>query len=209
MHCAIVVKWSPQNHRVGSEVARAMGRQKTDLRDAHMHKYEQFAWQDALSLAAWLKKSFDLEAVRESYESNSIQGNNDFEKYHADVIQELIATSESRRPAYLRRACKNVSALTQGVMIVLAIIAQVRVKEVIELRDRFRHSLYPGGGNRDTCAGIYAFNNAMRDVTFMTWPTAVFEALSERESKREAEWARIKPVVDEWVSVIDSFDDDD
>lgn len=186
-----------------------MGRQKTDLRDAHMHKYEQFAWQDALSLAAWLKKSFDLEAVRESYESNSIQGNNDFEKYHADVIQELIATSESRRPAYLRRACKNVSALTQGVMIVLAIIAQVRVKEVIELRDRFRRSLYPRGGNRDTCAGIYAFNNAMRDVTFMTWPTAVFEALSERESKREAEWARIKPVVDEWVSVIDSFDDDD
>ena len=179
-----------------------MGRQKTDLRDAHMHKYEQFAWQDALSLAAWLKKSFDLEAVRESYESNSIQGNNDFEKYHADVIQELIATSESRRPAYLRRACKNVSALTQGVMIVLAIIAQVRVKEVIELRDRFRRSLYPGGGNRDTCAGIYAFNNAMRDVTFMTWPTAVFEALSERE----AEWARIKPVVDEWVSLIDSPD---
>jgi len=174
-----------------------------------MHKYEQFAWQDALSLAAWLKKSFDLEAVRESYESNSIQGNNDFEKYHADVIQELIATPESRRPAYLRRACKNVSALTQGVMIVLAIIAQVRVKEVIELRDRFRRSLSPGGGNRDTCAGIYAFNNAMRDVTFMTWPTAVFEALSERESKREAEWARIKPVVDEWVSVIDSFDDED
>ena len=86
---------------------------------------------------------------------------------------------------------------------------QQGVKEVIELRDRFRHSLYPGGGNRDTCAGIYAFNNAMRDVTFMTWPTAVFEALSERESKREAEWARIKPVVDEWVSVIDSFDDDD
>jgi len=186
-----------------------MRRQKTDLREAHMHKYEQFAWQDALSLAAWLKRSFDLEALRESYESTSVQGNYEFEKEHADVIQELIAKPESQRPAYLRRVCKNASALTQGVLIVLAIIAQVRVKEVIELRDRFRCSLYPGGGNRTTCAGIYAFNNAMRDVTFMAWPTAVFEALSERESERAAVWARIKPFVDEWAPLIDSNKDDD
>lgn len=72
----------------------------------------------------------------------------------------------------------------------------MRVKEVIELRDRFRYSLYPGGGNRTTCAGIYAFNNAMRDVTFMEWPTAVFEALFERE----AEWAPMKPIIDEWAA---------
>lgn len=186
-----------------------MRRQKADLREAHMHKYEQFAWQDALSLAAWLKRSFDLEAVRENYESTSVLDNYEFEKIHADVIRELIAKPESQRPAYLRRVCKNVSVLTQGVLIVLAIIAQVRVKEVIELRDRFRYSLYPGGGNRTTCAGIYAFNNAMSDVTFMEWPTAVFEELSERESEREAEWGRIKPFVDEWTSATNNDKDND
>lgn len=186
-----------------------MRRQKTDLREAHMQKYEQFAWQDALSLAAWLKKSFDLEDVRENYESTSIQDIYAFEMQHADLIRELIAKPESQRPAYLRSVCKKGSTLTQGVLIVLAIIAQVRVKEVIKLRDRFRYSLYPGGGNRTTCAGVYAFNNAMRDVTFMEWPTAVFEALSEMESKREAEWACIKPFVDEWTSATNNDKDDD
>lgn len=173
-----------------------------------MSTYEQFAWQDALSLAAWLKRSFDLEAVRENYESHSVKDNHEFEKANAEIIQELIAKPESQRPAYLRRVCKNVSNLTQGVLIVLAIIAQVRVKEVIELRDRFRYSLYPGGGNRTTCAGVYAFNNAMMDVSFMEWPTAVFEALSERESEREAEWSLIKPFVDEWAIARDSSKDD-
>ncbi|MBM5459113.1 hypothetical protein H8F21_16210 [Pseudomonas sp. P66] len=185
-----------------------MKRQKKDLREADMSTYGQFAWQDALSLAKLLKRSFDLEALRENYESFSVEDNHEFEKNNAEIIQELISKTEGQRPAYLRRVCKNASNLSQGVLIVLAIIAQVRVTQVIELRDRFRYSLYPGGGNRNTCAGIYAFNNAMMDVSFMAWPTAVFEALSARESEREAEWALIKPYVDEWAKAYDSYKDD-
>ncbi|SDJ11472.1 hypothetical protein SAMN05216605_121152 [Pseudomonas abietaniphila] len=174
-----------------------------------MLKYEEFAWQDALSLAAWLKKSFDLDALRELYESDSAQNHYEREVDSADVIQELLAKPESQRFAYLRRVCKNVDTLSQGMLIVLAIIAQVRVKEVIELRDRFRYSLYPGGGTRTTCAGIYAFNNAMREVTFMAWPTAVFEALSKRETEREAQWALIKPIVDDWALAKDRLKGED
>lgn len=186
-----------------------MTRAKKDLREAHMHKYEQFAWEDALSLGAWLKRSFDLADVRENFESTSVKDIHSFEKSCADIIQELIAKPESQRPAYLRRACKEVCALTQGMLIVLAIIAQVRVKEVIELRDRFRYSLYPGGSTRTTCAGIYEFNNAMMDVTFIAWPTAVFEVLSERESARADEWARIGPIVEEWATAFRSYKDAD
>lgn len=185
-----------------------MQRQKKDLREADMSKYGQFAWQDALSLAAWLKGSFDLEAIRENYESHSVKENHEFEKNNAEIIQELIAKPEGQRPAYLRRVSKNANSLAQGVLIVLAIIAQVRVMDVIELRDRFRYSLYPGGGNRITCAGIYAFNNAMMDVSFMSWPTAVFEALSTRESEREAEWAINKPYLEEWAIALDRNKDD-
>lgn len=179
-----------------------MKRQKKDLREAHMSKYEQFAWQDALSLATWLKSSFDLEAVQENYESRSVKDNHEFEKANAGIIQELLATPEGQRPAYLRRVCKNADSLSLGVLILLAIIALVRVTEVVELRDRFRYSLYPGGSNRTTCAGIYAFNNAMRTVSFMEWPTAVFEALSEREAEREAEWACMEPYVEEWAKAL-------
>lgn len=110
-----------------------------------MSAYRQFAWQDGLSLATWLTRSYDLEAMRESYEAISVQGHHEFEIANAEIIQELLARPEGQRSAYLRRVSKNVNRLTQGMLIVMAIIAQVRVMEVIELRDRFRYSLSSGG----------------------------------------------------------------
>lgn len=180
-----------------------MKRPKKDLRDADMSAYGQFAWQDALSLATWLTKSFDLEAIRESYEATSVQDNHEFEIANAEIIQELLARPEGQRSAYLRRVSKNVSSSTQGMLIVMAIIAQVRVMEVIELRDRFRYSLSPGGGTRITCANIYAFNNAMMDVSFMAWPAAVFEAASAKESERMSQWAIIEPFIDEFSKALE------
>ncbi len=49
-----------------------MRRQKADPRDAHMASYEQFAWQDALALATWLKQSFDLVQVKETFDALSV-----------------------------------------------------------------------------------------------------------------------------------------
>lgn len=99
-------------------------RQKADPRDAHTASYEKFAWQDALALAAWLKRSFETES--------------------GDFIKELLAKPVAQRPACLRKISKNVDEMTQAIVVVLAINAQVRVMEVIEIRDRFRYALYPG-----------------------------------------------------------------
>lgn len=150
--------------------------QKADPRGASMCSYEAFAWQDALSLAFWLEESFDLVAVRKSYESMSDSDRFSFEENNAGIIQELISKTEGQRPAYLRKVAKNVDAITQGILIVFAIIGQVRVMEMIELRDRFRYALSPGGSNRITCAGIYEFHQETMGMTLFEWPNEVFEA---------------------------------
>lgn len=177
-----------------------MRRQKADPRDAHMASYEQFAWQDALALATWLKQSFDLVQVKETFDALSVDQLHVFETESEGFIRELLAKPVSQRPAYLSKVGKNAGEMTQAVLIVLAIIAQVRVMEVIEIRDRFRYSLYPGGANRATCASIYAFNNEMRNVTFMGWPTRVFEALAEQDAKHEEFWAKHGDMLEQWAA---------
>lgn len=61
-------------------------------------------------------------------------------------------------------------------ILVLAILAQVRVQEALELRDRFREVLAPGLGNRVTCANVYVFSQEMRELYLYDFPDEVFEA---------------------------------
>lgn len=179
-----------------------MRRQKADPRNAHMASYEQFAWQDALALATWLKRTFDLAQVKEAFDVLSVEELHAFESESESFIRELLAKPVSQRPAYLRKVGKNVGAMTQAMLIVLAIIAQVRVMEVIEIRDRFRHSLYPGSANRATCASIYAFNNEMRNVTFMDWPTRVFESLAEQDAERDYLFTKHGEILEQWAAAV-------
>ncbi|MGE8067071.1 hypothetical protein [Pseudomonas sp. NPDC089569] len=150
--------------------------QKADPRSSNMGSYELFAWRDAMSMASWLQEEFDLVAVRKAYEAMSDDQKFKFEDSNAEIIQEMIGKTEGQRPAYLRKVAKNVGTITQGILIVFAIIGQVRVKEMIDLRDRFRYSLSPGGPNRATCAGIYAFHQQTLSMTLFNWPDEVFDA---------------------------------
>lgn len=150
--------------------------QKADPRGKNMCSYQLFAWRDAMSMASWLEESFDLVAVRKRYEAIPDDDKVKFEVSNAELIQELIAKTEGQRPAYLRKVAKNVDSITQGILIVFAIIGQVRVMEMIELRDRFRYSLSPGGPNRATCAGLYGFHQEIISVTLFDWPDDVFDA---------------------------------
>jgi hypothetical protein len=151
--------------------------QKIDPRSKNMCSYEKFAWSDAISMADWLEESFDLVAVRKGFEAMSDAQKLNFEEKNAVIIQEVIGKTEGQRPAYLRKVGKNAGALTQGILIVFAIIGIVRVKEIIDLRDRFRYSLTPGGPNRATCADLYSFYQEMKALTALDWPDEVFEAI--------------------------------
>lgn len=151
--------------------------QKADPRGKNMCSYEKFAWSDAISMASWLEESFDLIAVRKAFESMTDEGKIHFQQKNMGIIEEMIGKTEGQRPAYLRKVGKNADALTQGILIVFTIIGMVNVKEIIDLRDRFRYALSPGSTNRSTCASLFAFHQEILALTSkIEWPDEVFNA---------------------------------
>jgi len=154
----------------------AYGRRRTDPHEKSMGSYELFAWRDAMAMASMLEENFDVKAVRTVFEDSTDESKRDFERRNSDMIQELIGLTESRRMPYLRKVCKDVSQTTMGIMVVLGIIALVRVRGLLELRDRCRMALAPGGMNRGTCSGLYGFYQGALELDGYAWPDEVFDA---------------------------------
>lgn len=152
------------------------GRARTAPHEKHMGSYELFAWRDAMALASWLEEDYKVADIRKAFEKMSVDELYDFEKRNQEHIQELIRRSESQRPAYVRKVGKNVSETTRGLLVVFAIIGQVRVRDLLELRDRYRLALAPGGGNRITCAELFLFQLEVSSLHGFFWPDEVFEA---------------------------------
>lgn len=152
------------------------GRQRSNPSEKSMSSYQLFAWRDAMALANWLEQDYDVKAVRRAFEAQTVDYFLNFEKENRQHIEELVRRPESQRPAYVRKVCKNVDEVVQGIFIVLAIIAQVRNRDLLELRDRYRSALAPGGGNRITCSELYAFHLDAMNLHRFAWPDEVFMA---------------------------------
>ncbi|WP_131815936.1 MULTISPECIES: hypothetical protein [Pseudomonas] len=150
-----------------------------------MWRYSQFASDDAVALAEWLDTDFDLIAVRAAFERMSIEQRVHFEAQNTAVIQELIGRTEGQRPAYLKRVAKNSDATTSGVAIVFAILGLVRVRALIEMRERFQ-SIGPGSGYRVACARIYERQDfylpSMAGLLDYEWPERVFAQYNGTDS---------------------------
>ncbi|EPJ5561303.1 hypothetical protein L4P27_006049 [Pseudomonas aeruginosa] len=150
-----------------------------------MWRYSQFAQGDAIALAEWLDSDFDLAEVRKVFEAMPQEDRAAFERNNEAVIEELIRRTEGQRPAYLRRAGKNVPEATKGLAIVFAIIGQVRVRHLIDLRDRLM-LIGPGSGYRVTNSRIYSLRNAfdgvLQNLSTYDWPSEVFAEYREEYS---------------------------
>ena len=141
-----------------------------------MGSYQLFAWRDAMSLASWLEDEYDLQAVRQAFDAMTQGQRADFEKRNAPLIEELIRRPETKRPALVSRACKDVDDTARGLLIVFAVLCQARMRRLIELRDGYSDVLMPGSGNRATCAGLYGFQTAIVESYQHDWPWDVFSA---------------------------------
>jgi len=141
-----------------------------------MGSYHIFAWNDAMELASWLETDYPIGTVKATFEAMPLHDKIEFESKNEAFIQEIIKKSVSQRPAYLKRIGKNVGVVTQGVVILFAIIGQVRVKEFFDLRDQYVGCLIPGGGNRVTCESVFAFIQEVRGLVDYDWPWEVFNA---------------------------------
>ncbi|HBO1619970.1 TPA: hypothetical protein L4F62_006535 [Pseudomonas aeruginosa] len=106
-----------------------------------MGSYELYAWRDAMALASWLEEQFDVREVGRAFLKLTIQEKLNFESRNEEFILELIRRTEAQRPAYLRKIGKDATDTTKGLLIVFAVLGQIRVKEMLELRDRFREAL--------------------------------------------------------------------
>jgi len=132
-----------------------------------------------MELASLLEELYNPAEIRDIFER--VRAANKVTAYERSLraeIGSILERTPAQRPAYLRKMAKEVpDAHRPAFTLLLAILAQVRVTKILNLRDQFRGVLSPGDGNRRTCAGLYDFGmeiaNLSRDPSF---PYEVFEA---------------------------------
>jgi len=148
-----------------------------------MVSYIKYVWNDAVWLALWLKhdSGLNLKAVRERFDAIPASERARYAQENSEVLGEFLSRTSSQRPAFLRRFAKanSLDALDLAVFVVFAVISLWRVREILELRDRYRYALAPGGGNRVTCAQIHSFGFEIADLPTSDWPYEVFDAADD------------------------------
>lgn len=153
-------------------------RERTYPHEKPMGSYILHAWRDAMALANLLQENYSLSEAKSNFEAQEVNALVTMETRNVDVIRDFIAMTEAQRRKYIK-LLKKQKVTDSGIMafIVLAIIGAIRVKEVLELRDQFRHYLVPGMGNRDTAGAIYDFSAQVNAMFDYSWPGEVFDAM--------------------------------
>lgn len=156
------------------------GRRASPPHHKSMGSYNLFAWRDAMALAHLLETMFDLKTVRKVFDHLGPVNVVKWEAILQEDIGNLLQKTEAQRPAYLRKMAKAhpKDPHRPAFTLLLAVIAQVRVTRLLELRDEYRGSLAPGEGNRVTCASAYDFGMAVARLHQQapSFPFEVFEA---------------------------------
>lgn len=147
-------------------------RKRTEAHEKSMWKYEIFAWHDAVAIADLLARRYPIQHVRKIFESFDKQDLIRFEQENKELIGDFIQKSEKQRANYLDKISNH--ELSNIVFLVIAIIAVIRVKGVLELRDRYRLMLAPGRGNRITNSALYEFSMEMLALFNYSWPEEAF-----------------------------------
>lgn len=153
-----------------------MGSQMAGATYKSMSSYQLFAWRDAMALGTWLEEFFPITQVKQHFDAMDYSSKADFEFRNQEIIQEIIGRTEGQRPAYLRKVGKQADEITKGLVVLFAMIGQVRVKELLELRDLHFSALNPGSANRVVCSSGYGFIQEIRGIVGYDWPEEVFSA---------------------------------
>lgn len=151
-------------------------------RDAHlksMSSYESTAWNDACAIAQFMADYFenDVSRVRELYlkfEKNEIKA---FEKKNESFIAEFIGKTEGQRNSYFNKITAKADERTKIIFLTLCLLSIIRVRDVIEIRDRYRDVLAPGRGYRLTNKALYEFEREVVGITTYEWPSDPFDAI--------------------------------
>lgn len=161
---------------------RHSARPRREAHEKSMGSYELHAWRDAMEIAQDLinvaeEGGITVADVRRRFEAMDVTVVSEVERKNVELISEYLQKSCSQRPAFLRRITKDVDLQQRCLFLTLCILAAIRARDLIELRDRFRMVLAPGCGNRVTIANVYVFGQEVRGLFQWEWPSEVFEAM--------------------------------
>lgn len=150
---------------------------------------QSFAWHDAVSLGALLLKTYDPRRVLELFRSHSYLQLHNLEKRWRIEVAELIEKTE--RPAELRRlAQEHPEHHVAELVLLLAIMGQVRTCRILEMRDRYRTATMDGANTLLECADWYELTCHIAEL-FETYefPFEVFAACDARIDWGQAKWS--------------------
>jgi hypothetical protein len=148
---------------------------------------QHFAWQDAVSLGALLLETFEPRRVLDTFRSFNYTQLRDLEKSWRIEVAELIEKTE--RPAELRRLAKENPAPHAAELILLfAIMGQVRTCRILEMRDRYRTAMTDGADSLLECADWYEMSCQIAEqFESYEFPFEVFAACDAR-----IDWGKAK-----------------
>jgi hypothetical protein len=151
-------------------------RAQEPLRVSNQH----FAWRDAISLASLLLKTFEPRRVLELFRSFTYMQLRDLEKSWRIEVAELIEKTE--RPAELRRLAEEHRGQHAAELVLLfAIIGQVRTCRILEMRDRYRTAMCDGADSLLECADWYEMScHIAEQFESYEFPFEVFAACDAR-----------------------------
>ena len=144
-----------------------------------MGSYVLHAWRDAMAIASLLDQEIGIAKARKIYEGLNRDGVIYYESEAEASIGDFIQKTESQRLSFVKKL--PASETTRVVFLTLAIIGCVRAKTILELRDNYRNSLAPGGGNRVTVADIYRFGQEVASAVSYDWPWEPVDAMGHHD----------------------------
>jgi hypothetical protein len=153
------------------------GRQVTPVHEKSMSSYQLFAWRDAMTVAEMIDTTIGAVKAKRVFDSFDTTGLIKFENKNSDLIAEFIQKPANQRQSLLKQISAGVSEETTIVFLTLVLLGLMRVKELIEIRDRYRSFLAPGEGNKATVAALYGFERAVLMQLNYTWPDEPFTAI--------------------------------
>ena len=151
-------------------------------RNAHlksMSSYESAAWNDACAIAQFIADCFDndVSRAREMFQKVEVKEIKAFEEKNGSFIAEFIGKTEGQRTSYFNKITAKADEQTRVIFLTLCLLSIIRVRDVIEIRDRYRDVLAPGRGYRLTNKALYEFEREVVGITSYEWPSDPFDAI--------------------------------
>jgi hypothetical protein len=150
---------------------------------------QHFAWHDAVSLGALLLETYEPRRVLELLRSHSYPQLRNLEKRWRVEVAELIEKTE--RPAELRRlAQEHPGKQVAELVLLFAIIGQVRTCRILEMRDRYRTATKDGADSLLECADWYEMScHIAEQFETYEFPFEVFAACDARVDWGKSKWS--------------------